>query len=472
MSNRYITLLLAISLLACLLFGCTPVEEPSIETTEPIRWMIMNDGDGRTNLAGRANTTVFSTLSVRPEIEFSENDWNVTLSRMLVEDSLPELITVPSGGALEHKLANSGKVWDIRELSPTLYERIPVAIRQQSEENGGKVTGLVGGCAPIPDTAEEGVYVREEYAFLLGNPTMDTPESFVQTLQDFVKLAEENRLFGAGGMLLPLVFGEQNNGLKTVEHLCGLLPVYKQGALSYHRIFAPEIVDVLTFFEQLESLARYRIFESYSAERLTELMQESVFVYIGSSAFVENFNQEYPKSRFVEIVPPMLSDGYLEAESADGKYVTFVSRRCDRQTAESILLPLYSEAASRTLMYGVEDEDWVMVNGEITMLESTRLQMENDPIAFLQKSGVAAFPYLSLCGVSNPYIPRVDAPLRDVSELQYYISPTEYQGYYVQALDDLLPEYYEEVAGSTVSVSDMLARIQLLQAEREPLILP
>ena len=106
------------------------------------------------------------------------------------------------------------------------------------------------------------------------------------------------------------------------------------------------------------------------------------------------------------------------------------------------------------------------------MLESTRLQMENDPIAFLQKSGVAAFPYLSLCGVSNPYIPRVDAPLRDVSELQYYISPTEYQGYYVQVLDDLLPEYYEEVAGSTVSVSDMLARIQLLQAEREPLILP
>lgn len=472
MSKCRLASFLALAVAVSLLFGCTPVEVPVSEPDTAIRWMIMNDGDGRSQLVGRANTTVFSSLHIRPEIEFCETDWNVTLSRMLVEDSLPELITVPSGGALEQKLVNSGKVWDIRELSPTLYERIPVEIRRQYEADGGKVTALVGGCAPAADTASEGVYVREEYAFLLGNPTMNTPESFVQALQDFVRLAEENRLFGAGGMLLPLVFGEENSGMKTVEHLCGLLPVFRQGALSYHRIFAPEIVDVLSFYERLEPLARYRIFESYSTERLTELMQESVFVYVGASAFVENFNLEYPKSRFVEITPPMLSDGYLEAESAEGRYVTFVSRKCDRSTAESILLPLYSEEASRTLMYGVEDEDWVMVNGEIAMLESTRLQMENDPTSFLQKSGVAAFPYLSLCGVSNPYIPRVQAPLRDISKLNYYISPTDYQGYYVQALDELLPEYYEEVAGSTVSVNDMMARIQLLQAEREPLILP
>lgn len=449
--------------------GCTSVPETLPEPVDPIRWTILNDGDGRADLSGRANTTVFSQLSVRPDIQFCTEDWNVAVSRMLVENSLPELITVPTGGALEQKLLNSGKVWDIKELSEALYDRVPVSVRDRYEKQNGRLYGLVGGCSGAVAVAEEGVYVREEYAFLLGEPSMNTADTFVAALHDFVKMAEDNRLFGAGGML-PVVFGENNSGMLTVEHLCGVLPAYRQGALSYHRIFSPQMQDVLTFFERLKPFSRYRIFESYSAERLTELMKEAVFVYIGSSDFVENFNLNHPKERFAEIVPPMTARGFLAAENASGEYITFVSQNCDRATAESILLPLYSDESDRTLMYGVEDEDWVMVNGEITMLESTRLQMEADPTAFLQKSGIAAFPYLSLCGVSNPYLPRLPVRLKDVSDWQYYISPTDYQGYYVQQLDNLLPEFYEEVAGSTVGVGDILARIQLLQTEREPLI--
>lgn len=67
--------------------------------------------------------------------------------------------------------------------------------------------------------------------------------------------------------------------------------------------------------------------------RLAELLKANVFAYIGPAAFIERFNLENPRLRYVPAAPPFAADGYLEAQSRLGCFETFVSMDCDRAAA-------------------------------------------------------------------------------------------------------------------------------------------
>ena len=95
------------------------------------------------------------------------------------------------------------------------------------------------------------------------------------------------------------------------------------------------------------------------------------------------------------MTPPFAPAGYLEAQSRWGTYETFVFRGGDGEAAARLLQTLSSSQASRTFLYGVEDEDWVLVNGGVTPLKSTLHKLQADPRAYLQQTGIGSFPFLS-----------------------------------------------------------------------------
>ena len=467
---------MALAMLPALLLaagGCTktPVAPVSREAAA-LTWTIVDEagGVGRGDFTGKAVTAVFSALDTPPVITYLTGDQSLLVSRMLALDELPDLLTVPAGGALRSKIIGSGRVWNIRELSETLADSLPEDIRCAYQNNSGELFSLPGGYTAqgYRPVATEGLYVRQEYASLLGNPAMDTPEKFARALEAFVRLATENRLIGSDE-LLPVVFGEENRGLATVEHICGVLPLYRDGESSYHRIFSPKIQEVMRFFDRLDGMSVYRIFEAYSADRLAELLKANVFAYIGPAAFIERFNLENPRLRYVPAAPPFAADGYLEAQSRLGCFETFVSMDCDRATAAALLETLSSREASRTFLYGVEDENWVLVDGEVTPLKSTRDSIRANTLEFLRQTGIASFPFLSRDGALNPYMPTAGERARDIAGERVYFSPADYHGYYVAQMDKRLAGYYAEVAGASVSAADIAARIKALEPGKEPL---
>ena len=64
---------------------------------------------------------------------------------MLALDELPDLLTVPAGGALRSKIIGSGRVWNIQELSETLADSLPEDIRCAYQNNSGELFSLPGG---------------------------------------------------------------------------------------------------------------------------------------------------------------------------------------------------------------------------------------------------------------------------------------------------------------------------------------
>lgn len=459
-------------LLAALCGGCRTVPSGSIpRKREALQWVIVDPhpGANRGELTGTAVTAVLGSLAERPVITYYTGDQDIRVSRMLAEDTLPDLLTVPARGALRSKLIGSGRVWRIRELSPAVYDAIPADVRA-AYAGAGELYAVPGaytaeGYVPV---AREGVFVRAEYASLLGDPVMDTADAFAWALEAFVRMAADNQLIAADE-LVPVVFGQELEGLATVEHLCGVPPFYHEGASSYHRIFSPAIDTALAFFDRLDALSVYRIFEAYTADRLTELLKNNAFAYIGGRAFIEEFNLENPRNRYVEVTPPFAVDGYLEAYSRYGAYETFVSRDCRKGEAAALLEALASPQASRTFLYGVEDVDWVMVNGAVTPLKTTVERLRTDTRAFLHQTGIGAFPFLSRDGLLPPYQQGKSTRARDITRETVYFSPADYHGYYVSQMDERLRSYYIEVANASVGAGDIAARIQVLGAEKEPL---
>lgn len=134
-----------------------------------------------------------------------------------------------------------------------------------------------------------------------------------------------------------------------------------------------------------------------------------------------------------------------------------------------MLETLSSREASRTFLYGVEDENWVLVDGEVTPLKSTRDSIRANTLEFLRQTGIASFPFLSRDGALNPYMPTAGSgpgPLRGNPGV---FLPADYHGYYVAQMDKRLAGYYAEVAGASVSAADIAARIKALEPGKEPL---
>ena len=462
---------------AALLFtatGCGTAAPPPADTSDaPLEWIIVDDYTGeRCGWNGNAMNAVFSALDEKPLITRYTGDQDKRLSQMLDHGTLPDLITVPADSSLSEKLCGSAALYGINELSPELYTRIPEETRRywqrQQEDLYYLPGGYVGDAERYRPIAVEGVYVREEYYSLLGEPPMDTLPAFRRALESFVRLMTENQI-GGSEELLPLVFGVNNAGLCTVEHMRGLPLFHREGSTRYHRLFSGQLASTLQFFDALDVLSAYPIFDDYSDTRLAELLKANVFVYIGPTAFIESFNLNNPRCTYRAITPPFAADGYLEAQNRYGGYKTFVSRSCDAKRAAGLLLALTSDEASSTLMYGIEDQDWVTVNGVPTPLKTTVADMEEDMPAFLRRTGIAAFPFLSHNGMTNPYRSGNTARTRDLSAEKVFFAPDDYHGYYVRQMDAKLTAYYAEVAGTSVGISDVLARVDILRNSKEPL---
>ena len=410
--------------------GSSPVAEPS-PAKESRTWLIADDrpADDSAGLGGRAAEAVLRTVSDLPQIDIRtvSEDTERLIARLLAAEQLPDLLTVPARSLLREKILGSGSVWAIDELSAELFDSIPEKIRAAYADADGHLRSLPGGYQADGGAliASEGVYIREEYASLLGDPAMDTPERFCRALEQLTELMQDGRLSGSGE-LVPIVFGIENSGFATVEHFCGLMPVYRDGGATFHRIYSPQLTQVLSFFDRLEPFCAYPIFEEHSAERLEELLQHNVFVYIGPSAPIEAFGRRVPRARFKRIDPPFADGGYLKAYSRLGMYETFVSRRTPRDEAARLLLTLSSAEASRTFMYGIEDEDWVEANGTVVPLRGTLDRLQTDLAAALRQSGIAAFPFLSRDGACVPYLTAVTDRVRDITAEERVILPVDH----------------------------------------------
>ena len=142
---------MALAMLPALLLaagGCTktPVAPVSREAAA-LTWTIVDEagGVGRGDFTGKAVTAVFSALDTPPVITYLTGDQSLLVSRMLALDELPDLLTVPAGGALRSKIIGSGRVWNIRELSETLADSLPEDIRCAYQNNSGELFSLPGG---------------------------------------------------------------------------------------------------------------------------------------------------------------------------------------------------------------------------------------------------------------------------------------------------------------------------------------
>lgn len=469
--TRLAALLAALCVMGSL-SACTPaVSDPPSSEPAVLQWTIVDDQAGdRSGWNGKAMTQVFAQLEQIPEITRYTGDQNQYISNLLVNGGMPDLITVPSNSRLREKLMGSGNWYGIRELSETLYNSIPEDIRRYYQKNADDLYALPGGYTAegYEPVSVEGLFVREEYYHLLDSPSFATLSDMKAALSAFVDMMVDNQLLPVE-QLLPLVFGVNNSGFDTVEHLCGVTPLYRENGNTYHRLFHPNTPRVLQFFDELDFLSAHPIFGNYSADRLTELLKTNVFVYIGPAEFIQQFNRENPRSAYVAVTPPLAEDGFLEAQSRYGRYETFVSRNCDPEQAVQLLSVLSSAEASCTFMYGVEDETWIRVNGEVTLLKTAIKAMEDHAESFLQQTGIAAFPFLSRNGALNPYMVQPDTVARDITADRVLFVPGDYHYYYVSEMDRRLWEYYEEVAGPSVTPSDIDQRIQVFSGDKEPL---
>ena len=126
---------MALAMLPALLLaagGCTktPVAPVSREAAA-LTWTIVDEagGVGRGDFTGKAVTAVFSALDTPPVITYLTGDQSLLVSRMLALDELPDLLTVPAGGALRSKIIGSGRRWRTacRRTSAARIRTIPAS---------------------------------------------------------------------------------------------------------------------------------------------------------------------------------------------------------------------------------------------------------------------------------------------------------------------------------------------------------
>ena len=185
---------MALAMLPALLLaagGCakTPVAPVSREAAA-LTWTIVDEagGVGRGDFTGKAVTAVLSALDTPPVITYLTGDQSLLVSRMLALDELPDLLTVPAGGALRSKIIGSGRVWNIQELSETLADSLPEDIRCAYQNNSGELFSLPGGYTAqgYRPVATEGLYAQilgsrsglaeklQQQGILLAGPTTVT----------------------------------------------------------------------------------------------------------------------------------------------------------------------------------------------------------------------------------------------------------------------------------------------------------
>ncbi len=435
-----------------------------------VTWRILDEDGAESQMDSEVMQAVLKQLAKIPDIEIVSKDAALQLGQMLSADTLPDLLTLPAHSTLCAKLIGSGKVVPVAQVAPKLADALPKGVRAFYENRDGALYGLPGGYWPdgtnqLPSA--EGLYVRQEYYELLGSPAMNTTGQLVQALEEFAEVATRQGLLQMEEVL-PIVFGANGDGFATVEHMFGVGPSHKANNALQHRIFAPGMVDVLDFFDQLERLAGEGIFELVSTNRLEQLLHQSVYAYVGPSDLIRKHNLNNPNATFVQVEPPFGKDGFLETRPQTGSWLTFVCNDSDKEAVATLLEVMSSEKSTTTLLYGMEDAHWVQNQTGKTPLPGVTKALQEDPKAFLEQTGIGGFAYLSNKGSESPYLSQFHQKGKDIASQRLWLRATDYYYYPVQTLDDQLIAFYQEVASPGVSPMDILDKISEYQPDELP----
>ena len=440
-NSRTLYPLLAITCLSLLAGnGCSPstnsVSSSSVQSKPlSINWVLALKGSALDKSwdSYEVLSEISSKTKITPTIEIVSENYNQIIMKRLQSGDCPDLLTFKTDDPMVLKMAHISSVRCIDEI-PSIVNLIPDKIKAFHSDKSGKLSYIPGGFyreSPNLLVPAEGIYVRSNIYNALGRPVISNTSDLIKVIEaykNWYMLNVSDILQG----YRPIVLEQNGNGIATLEHLFGIHPFDKQiqdPNLKIPDTFKP-LQDFLYHLGQVGVDAN--ILDS-GVDSLDKRLSNPVLFYIGGSDRIDQYNYQNADNPYIPLWPVFHENGFVKAQSVYGSYSTYIC--CDDshlETAVDFIEYLLSDEGSRTAMLGIRNKHWLLSDeGKIVLFPEIQHMMLNNDSAFIQKSGIGLFPYLSPIGASYPGRDAgISIPVIDIlpEYKQYTTDPTTENG--------------------------------------------
>jgi len=385
-----------IALLVFFITSCSAKKTGDIpmQSESPVRpslhWVIAYSGAAFEKDFGAypAGWALAEKAGVSVEVEAVSGPYGQILLKRLQSGSYPDLLTVAASDNLTLALNTFPGFCDIDTL-----EHVRPLIPDEIIENNqldGKLRFIPGGFgAENKNAVSEGLFVNTRLYDALGRKPLASEADFFSALSDYKAYCEKQ---GVRQRYLPLLANDFSSAAALFEHLFGITPDIKHTDPSAYQ-------PLQQFFTRLGGGGVTQAMLSGANENLSSQMEEALF-FAGSADFVRSYNLYHPGTPYQLTDVKFSGRGFLAGYSQNGAFSTYVgSTGAKKEAAEKFLSVMLSEWGSRTAVYGVENQDWLIDDkGQIHLFSGSK----NAILSHANRTGIGAFPFLSRIGVCYP----------------------------------------------------------------------
>ena len=415
------------------LAGCGPVAKRQQDTV--LDWYVNFSWFKAQWGQNHVTETVTRETGTRVLFSVPAGDEGETLTSMIQQNALPDLITVGWWSPQVSTLIEGGYVYPLNELAeqyaPDFLENAGEAQLEWYRQADGNVYGYPSfSVQPGREESEDvcsniAFVVRRDLYEALGCPDMTTPEGFASALRQ----AAEQFPQVEGGPLIPFGvcdFNEYGNASLS-DNLQDFLaiPQEKDGA-AYDYTTDPDYITWLDTIRQLaaDGTIKSDFFLDKRPQALDKIQQGRYFCLIyqwpDMEAPLKSIYAEKPERMYIAVDGPKNAAGddhALSAVGMNGWTLTFISRDCaDPEKAIRLLSYLVSEEGSNLVRYGLEGEDYVWQDGRAELIGQAAELFETDYPAYVQQIGANNTYWMMQSGSTS-------MPVEPVSQIREWAFP-------------------------------------------------
>lgn len=394
---------------------------------------------------------------VNIEFTFATDANHTNINMMVASDSMPDLLFIPSpnGFPLTKKLADEGKVWDLKELSekyaPDFMANVPENVRISKNvefQTKDHFYQIPQGYLPAERFNEPEVFksavtpvVRKDIYEAIGSPSIKTDEDYLHMLRT-VKDKYPDMTPAMAGRYVQ-IFGMKTMVIQLLGGYAGIEAVYQDGDQYRYSLMDPKAGNMLKFLSTLhsEKLVPATVLTDKMDQAVAKIYSGNVFSVLWEEADnLDTYNAEtgknQPGAEWMAIEPFSVggaAPGFPGIGAGTGGMGILVSKSTKYpEQAIKFLELLFSDEGQKAIMFGVaEGVTYDVKDGKPVLKPEIHEQMLNEADAVFSSSGVGAFFFLRDDYWSRVrYFPYYSATVRDglVLANKYYKDMSRYDG--------------------------------------------
>lgn len=361
---------------------------------------------------------------VLPEIIKPQRyDNNNLLESMIASDNLPDIMTLNLADSNVNRMIRNKSVLSYNEVInrylPEFAKEIDAEIWSRLKYTDGELYVLPGGFIPEErfsrktGTGMATFNVRKDIYLQLGEPDMDTPETYIKVLKMF---KEKFPIINGSPAIPASLFGYDSTQLSIVEEAFGIKSFYEDKTSNLKIRYKNPNYLTLVFF--LNELYREGLLDKYAFIKKHDQIQKDlnegkIFAVSMNYKTLADINSEVgleeQDSNYVAISPLKGAEEVLfSGENRLGNTVTMVSKNCTKISETlSLLRFLWSPEGNLMTNFGLEGKDYKMEDEtviKLNNLSSDSFRLLYYPYFDIREAGNISEDFMSSTIIADKYV--------------------------------------------------------------------